>query len=145
MTNLSTFKDLTQTTHDSVRGYQNAIEKAEDPQLKQALQERCEQRHESLQTMNSTLRQFGEEPVTSESMSGSAHQTFMSIADAFESGNEAAAERVEEGEDYLAGQFRDALEDDDLNSSVRQTVQQVYAEIQAGESFGDRISQQYDS
>lgn len=144
MTDLSTFKDLTQTTYDSVQGYQAAIEKAESPHLKQALQERCEQRQDSLQTLNSTLRQFGEEPVMSESMSASAHQTFMSIADAFESGNEAAAERVEEGEDYLAGKFRDALEDNDLDPAIRQTVQKVYSEIQAGERFGDRIEMQYD-
>ena len=144
MTDLNTLESLTQTTYDSVEGYRKAAEKADSPQLKQALQERCEQRQQSLEKLNSSLSQMGGEPVTSSSISGSAHQMFMSIADSFESGNEAAAERVEEGEDYLVGQFRDALEDNDLSISARQVVQEVFSEVQQGKRFGDRIARQYD-
>ena len=62
----------------------------------------------------------------------------------FENGDEAAAERVEEGEDYLKGKFESALEDDDLDAQSRSVVQQCYAEISEGERFGDMIDKQFD-
>ena len=77
-------------------------------------------------------------------MTGEAHQLWMSITDAFEDGNEAAAERVEEGEDYLKNKFESALKDDDLDPQSRMVVQQCYAEISDGERFGDMIAKQYD-
>ena len=43
------FKSLTDTTFDSVEGYRQAGEKADSPQLKQALQQRCQSREQTLQ------------------------------------------------------------------------------------------------
>ncbi|RJY08372.1 ferritin-like domain-containing protein [Aurantiacibacter aquimixticola] len=137
-------KTLTDTAFDSVEGYRKAAEKAESPQLKQALQQRAQQREQTVQQMNAEIARQGGELVTKGTMTGEAHQMWMSITDAFENGDEAAAERVEEGEDYLKGKFESALEDDDLDPQSRSVVQQCYAEISEGEQFGDMISKQYD-
>ncbi|MEE4199923.1 ferritin-like domain-containing protein [Erythrobacter sp.] len=141
--NISTVKDLTQTTYDSVEGYRKAIEKAESPALKNALNERLQSRQETLTKLNSLLMSNGEERIDSSSVTASTHQTFMNIADAFENGNEAAVERVEEGEDYIAGKFRDALEDNDIDPAFRSVIQQAYQEISAGERFSDMLEKQY--
>ncbi|AWW74379.1 hypothetical protein CD351_08065 [Erythrobacter sp. KY5] len=143
MTNISTLKSLTQTTFDSVEGYRKAVDKADSPALKDALNRRLTSREQTLSKLNSALESNGEERITSSSMTASTHQTFMSIADSFENGNEAAVERVEEGEDYIAGQFRDALEDDDLDASFRSLIQQTYQEISEGERFSDMLEKQY--
>ena len=140
----NTFKSLTDTTFDSVEGYRKAAEKADSPQLKQALQQRCQQRQETLGTMNAELQRQGDELVTKGTMTGEAHQMWASITSAFENNDEAAAERVEEGEDYIKGKFERALEDDDLQAEERAIVQQCYAEISEGERFGDLIERQYD-
>lgn len=138
-------KKLTQTTFDSVEGYRNAAEKAESPALKQALERRTGQRQQTLSGLNEALMSNGEEAVTASSTMGQMHQTFLSITESFSDGNEAAAERIEEGEEYLADQFRDVLEDDEngLDSSTRIIVQKAYNEVREGERFGEMLEQQY--
>ena len=138
------FKSLTDTTYDSVEGYRQAGEKADSPQLKQALQQRCQSREQTLQQMNAELQRQGDELVTKGTMTGEAHQMWQSITSAFENDDEAAAERVEEGEDYIKGKFEQALESDQLEAQERVIVQQAYAEICEGERFGDTIAKQYD-
>ena len=138
------FKSLTDTTFDSVEGYRQAGEKADSPQLKQALQQRCQSREQTLQQMNAQLQRQGDELVTKGTMTGEAHQMWQSITSAFENNDEAAAERVEEGEDYIKGKFEQALESDQLEAQERAIVQQAYAEICEGERFGDMIAKQYD-
>ncbi|WP_340586300.1 PA2169 family four-helix-bundle protein [Erythrobacter alti] len=140
----SVLKSLTDTAFDSVEGYRKAAEKADNPQLKQALQQRCQKREQTVAQMNAEIQRQGGELVTKGTMTGEAHQMWMSIADAFENSDEAAAERVEEGEDYLKGKFESALEDDSLDPQSRSVVQQCYAEICEGEQFGDQIAKQFD-
>ena len=138
------FKSLTDTTFDSVEGYRQAGEKADSPQLKQALQQRCSQREGTLRQMNAELERQGDEVVTKGTVTGEAHQMWQSITSAFESDDEAAAERVEEGEDYIKGKFQEALEGNQLEAQERAIVEQCYNEICEGERFGDMIEQQYD-
>lgn len=140
----TTFKSLTDTTFDSVEGYRQACDKADSPQLKQALQQRLQQREQTLKQMNAELERQGDELVTKGTMTGEAHQLWASITSAFESDDEAAAERVEEGEDYIKGKFESALNDDNLDTQERAIVQQCYAEICEGEQFGDMIERQHD-
>ena len=140
----SVLKSLTDTAFDSIEGYRKAAEKADSPQLKQALQQRAQQREQTVQQMNAEIQRQGGELVTKGTMTGEAHQLWMSITDAFENGDEAASERVEEGEDYLKGKFESALEDDDLDPQSRSVIQQCYAEICEGEQFGDMIEHRHD-
>ena len=140
----TTFKTLTDTTYDSVEGYRKAAEKADSAQLKQALENRAQKREQTLSQMNAELRRQGDELVTKGSVTGDAHQMWASITTAFENNDEAAAERVEEGEDYIKGKFESALNDDDLDPQERTVVQQCYAEICDGERFSDMIEDQYD-
>ena len=138
------FKSLTDTTFDSVEGYRDASAKAEDPQLKQALQQRCQQREQTLQQMNAELQRQGDELVTKGTLTGEAHQMWQSITSAFGSSDESVTDRIEEGEDYIKGKFEEALESDQLEASERQVVQQVFNEICEGERFADMLEKQYD-
>ncbi|WFL77442.1 PA2169 family four-helix-bundle protein [Altererythrobacter arenosus] len=138
------FKSLTDTTFDSVEGYRKAAEKAESPSLKQALTQRCQQREQTLQQMNAELQRQGDELVTKGTVSGELHQLWMGITDMFENGDEAATERVEEGEDYIKGKFESALKSDALDVQERAIVEQCYNEICEGERFADMLEHQYD-
>lgn len=138
------FKSLTDTTFDSVEGYRQAADKADSPQLTQALNQRCQQREQTLQQMNAELQRQGDELVTKGTLTGEAHQMWQSISSAFESDDEAAAERVQEGEDYIKGKFQEALEGNQLEAQERAIVERCYNEICEGERFGDMIEKQYD-
>ena len=140
----TTFKSLVDTTFDSVEGYRKACEKAESPQLKQQLQQRLQERERTLATLNNELERQGDELVTKGTFTGTAHRVWTDITDAFEDGDEAASERVEEGEDYISKKFSEALEGDNLEPEERQVAQQCYSEICSGEKFGDVIEHQHD-
>ncbi len=143
MTNINILKSLTQTTYDSVEGYRKAADVAKSPALKRALETRQQKRAMTLSTLNSGLQELGVQPITDVSVSGKVHQMFLKITDALETGDEAAAERVEEGEDYIAEQFRIALNDNDLEARVKGWVSTAYTEVSEGERFGDMIEKQY--
>ena len=136
-------KSLADTTYDSVKGYRMASEKAESPQLKQALAQCAQQREQTLGQLNAELTRQNCEPADG-TVLGSAHQMFASVAGAFENGDENAVERVDEGEDYLAKKFQAALDDDDLDPQGRQVVQTAYRDIQAGERMSDQLKKQFD-
>ena len=140
----TTIKTLTDTTFGSVEGHRKAIDKADSPQLKQALNQRLQQREQTLSKLNAEMQRQGGELVTKGTVSGELHQMWLGITDMFENGDEAAAERVEEGEDYLKGKFEAALDDSDMDAQQRTVIQQCYAEICEGERFGDMIEKQYD-
>lgn len=144
MTGTTILETLTDTTFDSVEGYRKAAEKADNPQLKQALNDRLQARQKTLDTLNAELTRSGGELVTKGTTAGAAHRIWADVTDMFESGDEAAAERVQEGEDYLAGKFREAIEHSDLDPQQRSVIEQCYAEISEGERFGNMIEKQYD-
>lgn len=138
------FKSLTDTTYDSVEGYRKAAEKADSPHLKNALNRQMEQRQNVLDNMNAELQRQGDELVTKGTLTGELHQMWLGITDMFENGDEAAAERVEEGEDYIKGKFKNALEGGSMEPQERVIVEQCYAQICEGERFGDVIEHKFD-
>jgi uncharacterized protein (TIGR02284 family) len=144
MTSTDTLRSLTETVFDSVEGYRLAIDKAESLELKDALRERLEKRQETLEAMNTELERQGGDIVTKGTMTGDLHRMWLGIADMFESGDEAAAERVEEGEEYLADKFVSVMEDDDLDPETRAVLEECFIEVEEGETFSDALEEQYD-
>lgn len=137
-------KTLADTTFDSAEGYRKAADKASSTHLKQLLMRRAEQRGNVLERLNAELVRHGGERVTSGTTSGELHRMWTGLTDMFENGDEAAAERVEEGEDYLAGKFEKALESKDLDPQARTTIKACFTEVKEGERFGDMLEKAYD-
>lgn len=143
MQNIEALKSLTQTTYDSVEGYKKAIAKVDNPTLKRALQSRLDARERTLSDMNTVLVDNGGDRVDSSSLSASMHQTWLIIADTFERDTKAAVERVEEGEDYLAREFQDAMNDNAFEGAIEATLKSAYSEIRESERFSDMLEKQY--
>lgn len=137
------FKSVVDTVFDSVEGYRKAAEKAHSEELKRALCERRESREKTLATLNAELERNGDELVSKGTVAGAAHRLWTDISDMFENGDEAAAERVEEGEKYLAGKIREVLEDSDLSESERLVLQKCLTEVEEGKRFGQMIEERY--
>ncbi|MGF1549778.1 MAG: PA2169 family four-helix-bundle protein [Sphingomonadaceae bacterium] len=144
MTGLSILQTLTDTTIDSAKGYERAAELADSPRLKQTLSQAAAGRRKLVTELNAEIVRLGGEPREGGSTAGALHRVWSDITAAFEKGDEAAAERVEEGEDYIEKKFREALDSGELDAGTRAVVQRAHAEIAEGERLGDRLAEQYD-
>ncbi len=140
----STLKSLVETTFDSVEGYRKAAETANSPQLKGVLMQQAQKRQATLDTLNQELVRVGGDLVTSGTTAGGLHRLWVDITSMFEKGDEAAAERVEEGEDYLSKKFEEALKEGDLDPAVRAAIERAYLEVKEGERLTDQLAHQYD-
>ena len=141
---ISTLETLTDTAVDSAIGYETAAEKAKNPGLKQTLHEQAVKRRETVRMLNDEIVRLGGDRHEKGSTLGAAHRALTSLSDAFQDSNKAAAERVEEGEDYIEKKFREALERSDFTPETRSVVQRAHAEIIAGERLADRLEKQFD-
>ena len=141
---LSTLETLTDTAFDSAIGYEKAAEKATNSGLKATLIEQAARRRKTIDSLNAEIVRLGGTARTDGSTMGAAHRAFTSLADAFGESNERAAERVEEGEDYIEKKFREALDDKSLSPEIRMVVETAHREISEGERLTDRLKAQFD-
>lgn len=140
----TTLETLIDTMYDSVAGYRKAAEIADSGNLRDILLRQADRRQQSLDTLNQELVRLGGSLVTKGTATGGLHRLWLGITAMFESGDEAAAERVEEGEDYLAGKFDTALESTELDPQTRTVIERVRAEIREGERLADQLERQHD-
>ena len=143
-TGLTTIETLTDTAFDSALGYEKAAAKAKNPGLKQTLTEQAAKRRDTVAMLNQEIVRLGGTARDDGSTLGAAHRAFTGLADAFGDSNERAAERVEEGEDYIAGKFKAALDEQELAPETRAVIERAYAEISEGERLTDRLETQWD-
>lgn len=140
----TSLETLVDTTYDSVEGYRKASDTAKSPELKRILSEQAAKRQATLDALNAELTRLGGNLVTKGTATGGLHRLWMDLTDLFESGDKAAVERVEEGEDYLADKFEDVLRAANLDPATRTVVEAALSEIRDGERMTDRLSDQYD-
>jgi uncharacterized protein (TIGR02284 family) len=142
--NTTALKTLIDTTYDSIEGYRKASETAKTPELKRILAGQATKREGTLSALNAELSRLGGELVTKGTATGGLHRLWVDITNLFESGDEAAVERAEEGEDYLMEKFETFLERADLDPMTRSAITEALSEIREGERLTDRLAKQYD-
>ncbi len=143
-TDLKILQTLTDTAIDSVKGYESAAERATNPQLKTTLTQQAAKRRSTVEKLNAEIRRLGGDPRTQGSTAGAAHRAWVGLADAIGDKNENAAERVEEGEDYICGKFKEAIDDGKLSPAPLAVVRQAYSEVKEGERITDALEKKYD-
>ena len=143
-TTASKLESLVKTTIDSAQGYERAAETAKTAGLKTILREQAQKRRRLVTELNQELVRIGGSAQDSGSTAGSLHHAWTRMVDAFANGDEAATERVEEGEDYIEKKFREALDDQDWDPQTRVLLQRAHTEVAAGEELTDRLEEQYD-
>jgi uncharacterized protein (TIGR02284 family) len=141
---LNTLETLADTTIDSALGYRKAADQATNANLSQTLRQKGDERFQMANKLNAEIGRLGGKPREDGSFSGSAHRAWTDLTTAFGDKNESAVERVEEGEDYIAGKFSAALDDGDFDAQSRQVVQECCNQIQADEAFADQLKRQFD-
>lgn len=141
---LNTLETLTDTTIDSAIGYERAAEHAKSAALKETLATQATARRRLVEDLNAEIIRLGGQPRDSRSFSGSVHHAWTNIATMFDDADESAAERVEEGEDYIEKKFRNALDKEEFEPQTHQLLQRAHGEIAEGERLTDQLEEQYD-
>lgn len=143
-TTVSNLETLIKTAIDSAEGYERASETAKSPQLKQLLRDQSAKRRRLISELNQELVRIGGQAQESGSAAGAVHHVWTRITSAFADGDEAATDRVEEGEDYIEKKFRAALENQDWDPRTREVLQRAHTELAEDEKLADRLEEQYD-
>lgn len=137
--NRTVLETLIDTVYDSIEGYRQAAESADTAGLKTVFANQLDRRRRTLDLLNQELGRLGGEVITKGTMTGGLHRIWLKISEAFQSGDQAAIDRVQEGEEYLAGKFETALEEVDLDPQTRTVIEQALGEIRQGESLADQL------
>jgi uncharacterized protein (TIGR02284 family) len=129
---------LTATLNDSVNGYREAAEHAEDRQLKELFRRSADERSQIANDLRDEVRRQGGNPDDDGTLLGKTHQRFLDLKAAIAGRDDKAiVNEVERGEDYLKAKFKAAAESDALSAESRAVVEQVYQLVLRGH---DRVS-----
>ena len=133
----STINNLIETLKDGQKGFKEAADAVNDPQLKSLFTAYSQQRARFASELQTQARSVGEpEPETGGSAAGAMHRGWINLKSAITSQDESAIlAECERGEDSAVQEFEKAMRND-LPSPVRDIVSRQYSEIK---SAHDRI------
>jgi uncharacterized protein (TIGR02284 family) len=128
---IDTLNSLLKTTIDSVEGYRNSAESLDSERLRDVFRDNASERERVVERLREEVRRMGGEPADSGSAMGQMHHVWEDLKGAISGHDEQAVINQTEGaEDYLKGQFEDAL--DKLTGDPRQVVEQCYQQVRQG-------------
>ncbi len=130
---ISTLNSLIKTTLDSMKGFEDAAQDAENTQFATLFADFARERSQVATALQAEVSRLGGNPEDDSSFLAAAHRSFMNLKQAFTGKDDKAIiQEVERGEDYIKGKFEAALKDDDLDPSSRAVVEQAYQSVRAG-------------
>ena len=137
---VNVLNDLIKTTLDSVGGYKEAEENADQPQLKSLFAQNLQKREQLASQLQNEVRALGGDPQTNQGILGMAHNKFVDIKNAVTGGgsDKSIVEEVERGEDHIKEKFEKVASDSELPPSVRNIVLTACQSIKADH---DQVSQ----
>jgi uncharacterized protein (TIGR02284 family) len=128
---IDTLNSLLKTTIDSVNGYRNSAEELDSERLRDVFRDNASERERVVERLREEVRRMGGEPADSGSAMGQMHHVWEDLKGAITGHDEQAViNQTESAEDYLKGQFEDALEN--LTGDPRQVVEQCYQQVRRG-------------
>lgn len=130
---ISILNSLIKTTLDSMKGFKDAAEDAENTQFSTLFADFARERSEVATALQAEVRRLGGNPEDDSSFLAAAHRSFMDLKQAFTGKDDKAiVQEVERGEDYIKGKYEAALRDADLDANARTVVEQAYQSVKAG-------------
>ncbi len=105
--------------YDAEKGYLNAMENVDSPNLKMFFKRRATERSQFAKELRTEILQYGELPEDSGSLKGTAHRNWMSLKSIFSSNDEEAIlEEAIRGEKTSLDEYKDVLKDRALPPSI---------------------------
>ncbi|MDQ3012976.1 MAG: PA2169 family four-helix-bundle protein [Acidobacteriota bacterium] len=125
---VSTLNNLIELNRDSQKGYQEAAEKIDTPQIKEFCFEQSRTRVQFVGDLQQQVRSLGGDPENTGSVAAAVHRGWLELKSALGGGDHAILAASETGEDYAISEYKKAL-DDTLPAPVRDLVERQYQSV----------------
>lgn len=120
---------LLETACDGEKGFNEAAESTDNPDLRATLQGFAAQRAAFVTELTQLIKSVGGDPHESGHIAGAMHRGWMNVKEAFSKREDKAIlEECERGEDYAKKAFTEAL-DEPLPENIRTVVQRMASEV----------------
>ncbi|MBB6016117.1 PA2169 family four-helix-bundle protein [Deinococcus radiopugnans] len=120
------------TLRDGEKGFAQAAEHADAPNLKSMFSERSQQRGRLAGEVASKIQSMGGDADKGGSVGAALHRTWLNVRDAVTGkGDYAVVAEAERGEDVAIQNYQDVLNDTDLPADLRSFVDGQYAQVKA--------------
>lgn len=138
---VNVLNDLIKTTLDSVGGYKEAEENADQPQLKSLFAQNLQKREQLASQLQNEVRALGGDPQTNQGILGMAHNKFVDIKNALTGGpnDKSVIDEVERGEDVIKAKYEAAIKDSDLPTELRTVLNEAYTSVKQDHDEISRI------
>ncbi|WP_084418691.1 ferritin-like domain-containing protein [Henriciella litoralis] len=139
--NIDALNDVIKTLIDSQQGYQKVCEMSDDSYaLRSKFQSLANERTALINDFQTQVRAYGGEPQTSGGVAGSMHRAWADFTSMFRDDEKAALEAVDTGEEHLAKEIDDKLENTELDAQARELLRRAKSSACYGENFADQLS-----
>lgn len=137
--NIKTLNKITKQLIDTKYGYSKGAEMIEaNSWIRNEFSRRAVDRDAIVSEFQSKVRALGEEPETNGTITGQIAEGFTKFSTLFVDDAKAALSLVDDAEEKLADEIKDALADEHLKADVRSMLTEAHAAAIAGERFADR-------
>jgi uncharacterized protein (TIGR02284 family) len=111
--------ELLVKNYDAEKGYIDAMNNVESPNLKMFFKRRATERSEFAKELRTEILQYGETPEDSGSFKGTMHRNWMKLKSTFSSNDEEAIlEEAIRGEEASLEEYKDVLKESNLPPSI---------------------------
>ncbi|WP_339634003.1 PA2169 family four-helix-bundle protein [Bizionia echini] len=111
--------ELLVKNYDAEKGYINAMNNVENPEIKMFLKRRATERSQFAKELRTEILQYGEIPEDSGSFKGTMHRNWMSLKSTFTTNDtEAILEEAIRGEKASLDEYKEILKDRTLPPSI---------------------------
>jgi len=125
---ISTLNNLIEINRDSQKGYQEAAERIENPQIKEFCFEQSRTRAQFVGDLQQQVRSLGGDPENTGSVAAAVHRGWIDLKSALGGGDHAILAASETGEDYAVKEYKKAL-DETLPAPVRDVIERQWQSI----------------
>lgn len=107
--------ELLEKTYDAEKGFKQAADKVENPDIKKFFTKRAQQRYDFGHELKAEIKAFGQSPDKGGSTTGTLHRSWINLKDMFSSNSEETMlEEVQRGEKAAIETYNDILHDTDF-------------------------------
>jgi uncharacterized protein (TIGR02284 family) len=125
---VSTLNSLIEMNRDGQKGYQEAAEKIETPQIKEFCFAQSRARAQFVGDLQLQVRALGGDPEKTGSVAAAVHRGWIDLKSALGGDDHAILAASETGEDYAVKEYKKAL-DETLPAPVRDIVERQFQSV----------------
>ena len=128
---INVLQSILEKNYDAEKGYKKAMVDAKNPALKSFLQKQAAQRSHFATAIDKEIRDLGEAPIESGSLTGTLHRAWIDIKSSV-AGNddEAVLEEVIRGEKASVDEYQEVMKENILAPKISSVLQSQLSEIE---------------